>query len=93
MDLEEYRQFMVSDRDDIYGEWFSKFLSDCYGIPLNLTPPRTPNCDAFIERWNRTLHKELLEHRIIFGERDLRSLLKHYIDYFYQNLPRFIQSG
>lgn len=55
MDLEEYRQFMVSDRDDIYGEWFSKFLSDCYGITLNLTPPQTPNCNAFIERWNRTL--------------------------------------
>jgi len=87
MYLEDYPKFMASDRDGIYGEWFGKFLSDCYGITLYRTPPGTPNCNAYIERWNRTVREELLDHRIIFGERDLRRLLRDYVDYFNQVRP------
>ncbi len=90
MDLEEYPQFMVSDRVGIYGEWFGKLLSDCYGITLYRTPPRTPNCNAFIERWNRKVREELLDFRIIFGERDLRRLLKEYVEYFNQKRKRLV---
>ena len=46
-----------------------------------------PNCNAFIERWNRSVRDEPLDHRIIFGELDLRSLLKEYVEYFNQNRP------
>ena len=84
MYLEDYPKFLVSDRDGIYGEWFGKFLSDCYGITLYRTPPGTPNCNAYIARWNRTVREELLDHRIIFVERDLRRLLQEYVDYFNQ---------
>ena len=78
---------MVSDRDGIYGEWFGKFLNECYGITLYRTPPRMYNCNAFIERWSRTVREELLDHPIIFGERDMRRLLKDYVEYFNQNRP------
>jgi transposase InsO family protein len=87
MDMGDTPKFMVSDRDGIYGAWFGKFLSDCYDITLYRTPPRTPNCNAYIERWNRTVREELLDHRIIFGERDLRRLLREYVDYFNQARP------
>ncbi len=33
------------------------------------------------------MREELLDHRVIFGERDLRSLLKEYVEYFNQNPP------
>ena len=33
------------------------------------------------------MREELLDHRIVFGERDLRSLLKEYVEYFNQNPP------
>ena len=48
-----------------------------------------PNCNAYIERWNRTVREELLllDHRIIFGERDLRRLLRECVDYFNQTRP------
>lgn len=87
MEIEDYPKFMVSDRDGIYGEWFGKFLSDCYDITLYRTPPLMPNCNPYIERWNRTAREELLDHRIIFGERDLRRLLREYVDYFNQARP------
>jgi putative transposase len=66
---------------------FGKFLSDCYDITLYRTPPRMPNCNAYIERCNRTVCEELLDHRIIFGERDLHRLLREYVDYFNQSRP------
>ena len=33
------------------------------------------------------MREELLDHRIVLGERDLRSLLKEYVEYFNQNQP------
>jgi transposase InsO family protein len=87
MDIKDCPKFIVSDRDGIYGEWLGTFLKDCYDITLYWTPPCMPNCNAFIERWNRSVREELLDHRIVFGERDLRSLLKEYVEYFNQNRP------
>ena len=87
MDIKDCPKFIVSDRDGIYGEWLGTFLKDCYDITLYRTPPCMPNCNAFIERWNRSVREELLDHRIFFGERDLRSLLKDYVEYFNQNRP------
>ena len=81
MDIKDCPKFIVSDRDGIYGEWLGTFLKDCYDITLYRTPPGMPNCNAFIERWNRSVREELLDHRIVFGERDLRSLLKEYVEY------------
>ena len=87
MDIKDCPKSIVSDRDGIYGEWLGTFLKDCYDITLYRTPPCMPNCNAFIERWNRSVREELLDHRIVFGERDLRSLLKEYVEYFNQNRP------
>ena len=33
------------------------------------------------------MREELLDHRIVFGELGLRSLLKEYVEYFNQNRP------
>ncbi len=74
--IEDYPNFMVSDQGDIYAEWFGKFLSDCCDITRYRTPLRMPNFNANIERWKRTVREELLDRRIIFGERDLRRLLR-----------------
>jgi len=87
MDIKDYPKFIVSDRDGIYGDWLGAFLKDCYDIRLYRTPPGMPNCNAFIERWNRSVREELLDHRIVFGELGLCSLLKEYVEYFNQMRP------
>jgi putative transposase len=87
MDIKDFPKFIVSDRDGIYGEWLGAFLKDCYGITQYQTPPGMPNCNAFIERWNRSVREELLDSRIVFGELGLRSLLKECVEYFNQNRP------
>jgi hypothetical protein len=73
MDMKDYPKFIVSDRDGIYGDWLGTFLKNCYDITLYRAPPGMPNCNAFIERWNRAVREELLDHRIIFGEREWRN--------------------
>ncbi len=87
MDIKDYPKFIVSDRDGIYGDWLGAFLKDCYDIRPYRTPPGMPNCNAFIERWNRSVREELLDHRIVFGERDLRKLFMEYVEYFNQKRP------
>ena len=63
-----------------------EFLKECYDITLYRTPPCMPNCNAFIERWNRSVREELLDHRIVFGELGLRCLLNEYVEYAPQKL-------
>ncbi len=79
--------FIVSDRDGVFGDWLGTFLQDCYGIRLFRTPARCPNCNAFIERWNRTIREELLDHRIFFGRRDLQRVLNEYVAYYNERRP------
>jgi hypothetical protein len=43
-----------------------------------------PNGNAYIERLNRTVREELLDRRIIFGERDLSRILREDFDHFNQ---------
>ncbi len=74
--------FIVSDRDGIFGDWLGRCLLDCYGIRLYRTPPRSLNCNAFIEAWNGTIREELLDRRIFFGRRDLQRVVNEYVAYY-----------
>jgi transposase InsO family protein len=78
---------MVSDRDGIFGEWFGEFLKDYYEMELIRTPPRTPNCNSFIERWHRSFREEVLDHSLIFGTKDLRRLTTDYVSYYHHQRP------
>ncbi len=52
-----------------------------------LTPPHTPNANAFAERWVRTVREECLDHLLIFSQRHLRRVLQEYIAYYNQARP------
>ena len=67
-------------------EWLRDFLS-LYDMEQLKTPPRTPNCNSFIERWHRTLREELLDHCLIFNKRDLELTVKEYLHYFHHQRP------
>src|SRR5665811_2422075 len=48
--------------------------------PLAL-PPRSPNLNAFSERWVGSLRQECLSKLILFGEASLRRGLNEYIEH------------
>src|ERR1700745_3045321 len=52
------------------------------GVQPILLPPRSPNLNAFAERWVRSINDECLSKLILFGEASLRrtatEFTKHY---------------
>ncbi len=52
-----------------------------------LTPPQTPNANAFAERRVRTVREECLDHLLIFGEQHLLRVLKAYLTYYHHARP------
>jgi integrase-like protein len=50
--------------------------------PLAL-PSRSPNLNAYAERWVRSAKEECLSKVILFGERSLRRALSNYVDHFH----------
>ena len=57
------------------------------GIKVRLTPKRTPNANAFAERWVRSVREECLDHLLIWNEAHLRRVLDEYVSYFNQRRP------
>ena len=50
--------------------------------PLML-PARSPNLNAYAERWIRSVKEECLSKVILFGERSLRRALSEYVEHFH----------
>ena len=46
------------------------------GIKVKKLPFRSPNLNAYSERWVQTVQNECLNHFMVFGERHLEYLLR-----------------
>jgi len=57
------------------------------GIAAIRIPPRSPQANAFAERWVRTLRHEQLDRTIIWNETQLRHLLEEYIERYDTHRP------
>jgi putative transposase len=78
---EPCKHSLIHDRDTKFTASFDTvFVSE--GIAIVLTPPQTPNANAFAERWIRSVREECLNHLLIFSPRSLRHVLTEYIDYY-----------
>jgi transposase InsO family protein len=68
------RRYLLHDRDDRFCAAFRETLAAA-GVKCLRLPPRSPNLNAFAERWMRSVKEECLSHLILFGERSLRKAL------------------
>ena len=75
------KQYVLMDRDGKFCPAFKNILKQEGAEPL-LLPPRSPNLNAYIERFMKSLKSEALSRMIFFGEKSLRravtAFLKHY---------------
>ena len=46
-------------------------------------PPRSPNLNAFAERWVRSVKQECLSKLILFGEGSLRRALAEFVEHYH----------
>ncbi|MCX6143928.1 MAG: integrase core domain-containing protein, partial [Ignavibacteriales bacterium] len=78
---EEIPKFLIWDRDEIFGEAFTKSAS-ALGIRPILTAYRSPWQNGYVERVIGGIRRECLDHLIILSESLLRNSLRRYVHYY-----------
>ena len=72
-DLGQFR-FLIRDRDAKFTAAFDTVFAAAE-IEVLRTPVRAPSANAYAERWVGTVRREVLDRTLIFGGRQLRSVL------------------
>ena len=78
--VEEAPRYLVRDRDQVYGELFSR-QANTLDIREVVIAPRSPWQNAYAERVIGSIRRECLDHVVVIGERHLRRILSTYVDY------------
>ncbi len=73
--------YLLLDRD-------TKFFPFCgvlesTNTQVTLLPPKSPNLNAFIERYMRSMKDDCLNRMIFFGEKPLRRALTEFEEYYH----------
>jgi putative transposase len=75
-------RYLLHDRDTKYTQSFRAIIASGQVEPLTL-PARSPNLNAYAERWVRSVKQECLSKVVLFGERSLRRALGEYVEYYH----------
>jgi len=75
-------RYLIMDRDTKYTKAFRDSL-DQEGVKPVRCPVRAPNCNAFAERFVRSIKDECLDRMILFGEASLRRALREYVAHYH----------
>jgi putative transposase len=75
-------QYLIHDRDGKYCPAFQQMI-DAAGVTRVPLPPRSPNLNAYAERWVRSVKEECLSRLILFGEASLRHALQEYVEHYH----------
>jgi putative transposase len=75
-------KYMIMDRDRIFSERVKGFLDRQLGIKLKVTSYKSPWQNGIAERFVLSARTDILNHVIVFNEKQLRRLMKEYVDYY-----------
>ncbi len=76
------QRYVLHDRDTKFCASFRSIL-EAEGVKCLTLPARTPNLNAFAERWVRSVKQECLRRLVLFGEGSLRRALNEYLAHFH----------
>lgn len=65
------KRYLIHDRDPLFTAEFLDLLAES-GVASVRIPPRSPNLNAYAERFVRTIKESCLERLILFGEGSVR---------------------
>jgi putative transposase len=79
---------LIHDADPLFTANFKAILrppnyAKSEGVKCVKIPPRSPNCNAFAERFVKTIKYECLRHFVFFGQRHLRYVISEYMDHYH----------
>jgi len=75
-------QYLIHDRDGKYCPAFQHLIDEA-GITRVPLPPRSPNLNAYAERWVRSVKEACLSRLILFGEASLRHAIREYVAHYH----------
>ncbi len=78
----ESRRYLIHDRDAKFTDSFRVIIKSGDVRPLKL-PTRSPNLNAYAERWVKSVKDECLSKLILFGEGSLRRALREYLAHYH----------
>jgi transposase InsO family protein len=79
----ESRRYLIHDRDTKFTDSFRAIVKSGHVEPLKL-PARSPNLNAYAERWVKSVKEEVLSKLILFGEASLRRALNEYLVHYHR---------
>ena len=74
---------LIMDRDASFIA-LREFLEQNTDTEVALLPPKSPNLNAFMERWFRSLKSECLDRMIFFGQRSLENAVREYVQHYHR---------
>jgi transposase InsO family protein len=78
---EQAPQYVLRDRDAIYGSEFAATTRDM-GMEEVLSAPRSPWQNPYVERLVGSIRRECLDHVIVWNRRSLHRVLQSYFAYY-----------
>ena len=76
-------RYVLMDRDTKFTAEFQAILTAAEVKPV-LLPPKSPNCNAHLERFFRSLKEEALSQIIFFSEMTLRETVNEYLMHYHR---------
>jgi transposase InsO family protein len=80
------KRYLIHDRDPLFTQEFAQILKAA-GVRVVKTPKRSPNLNAYAERFVWSIKYECLNKMIIFGERHLRYAIEEYVRHYHRERP------
>ena len=75
-------RYLIHDRDPLFTEAFKEHLGSA-GVETVKLPPRSPNLNAYAERFVRSIKSECLAQIIPLGERHLRNAVAEFTEHYH----------
>ena len=80
------KRYLIHDRDPLYTAEFLSLLAGV-GVESVKLPPRSPNLNAYAERFVRTIKESCLDRLILFGESSLRKAVSEFVTHYHTERP------
>jgi putative transposase len=77
------KRYLITDRDPRFTREF-RAIMEAAGVTVIRTPPRSPNLNAYAERFVRSIKEECLDRMIFFSERQLRVALREFVEHYHR---------
>ena len=76
------KRYLIIDRDTKYSHQFRRLIRDG-GTKVICLPPRSPNLNAYAERFVRSIKDECLDRMIFVGQASLRRAVAEYTEHYH----------